>query len=98
MKFDFISGIKKGIEGIKIVQRVMKAIDLLDDDLDGDGKSQLENIGERLNEVAYLVVTSGLEVFRQVSDDFGRCKLLVGEIVRLVKELADHVINQKEAK
>lgn len=96
MKFDFVSGIKKGIDGIKLVQKVMKAIDLLDDDLDGDGKSQLVNIGERLNELAHLVVTSGLQVFREASDSFGAIKLQAGEIMRLIHELADHVIEGKK--
>lgn len=74
----------------------MKAIDLLDDDLDGDGKSQLENIGERMNELAHLVVTTGLQVFREASDGFGSIKLLAGEIVRLIRELADHVLEAKK--
>lgn len=96
MKFDFVSGIKKGIDGIKLVQKVMKAIDLLDDDLDGDGKSQLVNIGEKLNEIGYLVVTSGLQIFREASDSFGAVKLQFGELVRLIHELADHVIEGKK--
>lgn len=96
MKFDFVSGLRKGIEGIKIIQKVMKAIDLLDDDLDGDGKSQLENIGEKMNELAHLVVTTGLQVFREASDGFGAVKLLAGEVVRLIRELADHVLEAKK--
>ena len=49
MKFDFVSGLKKGIEAIKIVKTILRAVDKIDDDLDGDGKASCE-YRESLNE------------------------------------------------
>ncbi|HND05580.1 MAG TPA: hypothetical protein PL012_07860 [Candidatus Obscuribacter sp.] len=99
MKFDFVSGLKKGIEAIKIVKTILRAVDKIDDDLDGDGKSQLVNIGESLNELAHLVVNSGKEIFRLSLDNFAAVKLQAVEVFGLCHALAEHVLKEdKEAK
>ncbi len=95
MKFDFVSGLKKGIEAIKIVKTILKAVDKIDDDLDGDGKSQLVNIGESMNELAHLVVASGQEVFRLSMDNFNAVKLQALEVFKLCHALAEHVLKEE---
>ncbi len=95
MKFDFVSGLKKGIEAIKIVKTILKAVDKIDDDLDGDGKSQLVNIGESMNELAHLVVASGQEILRLCLDNIGAVKLQAMEVFRLCHALAEHVLKEE---
>jgi len=44
MKINLFGAVQKGIDGIKFVQKILKAIDKLNDDTDGDGGADSQGI------------------------------------------------------
>ena len=87
--------VKKGIDGIKFVQKILKAIDKLDDDTDGDGKSQLQNICEEAELTLGHVIAEGKSVQRDIASLVNVVKADAARIVKLVGDLADHVLREK---
>jgi hypothetical protein len=87
--------VKKGIDGIKFVQKILKAIDKLDDDTDGDGKSQLQNICEEAELTLGHVIAEGKSVQRDIASLVNVVKADAARIVKLVGDLADHVLKEK---
>lgn len=87
--------VKKGIDGIKFVQKILKAIDKLDDDTDGDGKSQLQNICEEAELTIGHVIAEGKSVQRDIASLVNVVKADAARIVKLVGGLADHVLKEK---
>lgn len=94
MKLNIFGAVQKGVQGIKLVQKVLKALDKLDDDLDGDGKSQLQNICEKAEELIGAVIHECKDVLRQLGSVVNVIKLQGGEIMAEVSQLADHVLKE----
>lgn len=93
--FNKVAAVKSGVEGFfSALSFLLKAKDRLDDDLDGDGKSQLVNILERVQVLEDRVVAYGKELFAEAKV-FGAGVLSdIQEIVRLVDELRAHVMEK----
>lgn len=73
------------------VLTVMEALDRLDDDLDGDGKSELENIKTDLTHLALESLAWLRLEFEEIS---GWAKLQLGELQKIAdraKRLVEHV-------
>ncbi len=94
MKLNIFGAVQKGINGIKFVQKALKAIDKLDDDLDGDGKSQLQNICENAQELIEAVIQELKALGREALSIVNIVKLQGGEIVGQVSQLIDHVLKE----
>lgn len=95
MKINLFGAVQKGIDGIKFVQKILKAIDKLDDDTDGDGKSQLQNICEEAEMTIGHVIAEGKSVQRDIASLVNVVKADGVRIVKLVGDLADHVLKEK---
>lgn len=96
MKLNLFGAVQKGIDGIKFVQKILKAIDKLDDDTDGNGKSQLQDICEEAELTVNHVITEGKSVQRDIASLVNVVKADGVKIIGLVSDLADHVL--KDAK
>lgn len=80
------AAVKSGVEGFfTALNFLLNAKDRIDDDLDGDGKSQLQNILEKIQEIESEVVAF-------VKDAAGD----IQEVVRLILELQAHVLSDKK--
>lgn len=94
MNLNLFGKVKKGLDAIKFVQKLLKAADKLDDDLDGDGKSQLQNICEDFEHLGMDLINAGLGLFREAMNDYGVLKAEFSEAMRKLRELVDHVIKE----
>lgn len=98
MKLNIFAGVQKGIQGIQFVQKGLKAIGKINDDLDGDGKSQLQNICEKAEALISDAIFQFKELSKDVKDILDLLKVKGGAIVVDAHALFDHVLKDEDKK
>jgi hypothetical protein len=98
MKFNIFAGlksiggtVKKVEQGIDLVKAVVRGAKALHDDLDGDGKDELENLQDDCIHLQTVILSEGADLFRAAVSAFNDIKACVLTICARLDAISKHV-------
>lgn len=98
MKFNIFAGLKslggtvKKVEhGIDLVKAVVRGAKALHDDIDGDGKDELENLQDDCLHLQLVITSECADLFRQAVTAFNDIKVSVLAICARLDAISKHV-------
>lgn len=98
MKFNIFAGlksiggtVKKVEQGIDLVKAVVRGAKALHDDLDGDGKDELENLQDDCLHLQMVIVSECSDLFRAAVSAFNDIKASVLTICARLDAISKHV-------